>query len=921
MARLIPKKTKVRIQFYKNLTVADAIFLLAGVVIVGLLLLSGLQGKYIFAAIVAFIFGTLFVNIAPETRIYQSLGYFFRFLFIRKNFTKTGKIEPGSVNQITPYEGIIGYSESQGKENDTVYFIDYKEYYGAVIEIKPIQFYMLSEERQNYFINAVDNALKTINGQVVSLVKIEKPLVLDSFIKNEQKKAEDIIEATERGNLTERELDPRLDIIESRVIGLENCNVGTPNTIYKEHYYMIIYDRSKESLKSSANLVINTIDGGTGSTLKCKLLNDKEIAVFLKANYTEEFDEREVYKLSPEEYMDWILPKNVKFKINKFFVDDVAYSNLVIADYPLAARNAWGNYFFNIPGSRVVVKMRPVDIDQAEKRIDTATMEMEAQLLRGGKPSKMLQLQTHVDTLNELMVSLKNGNEAFFDVSIIITSKFDIKRNVKTMLRRGGFKYTDLFCDQFNGYIGSNISQRMTLKAFDRGINSQSLAAIFPFISDAVQDEKGFFLGYNAEPIFVDFFKRDTERINSNMVILGKSGSGKSYATKGILAHLASDNCKIYVLDPEKEYDMLVKNLGGKLIDVGSARHGRLNPFQVFTTLSDEGENEVNTALSAHLQFLEEFFKIILDGITKDALEILNELVKQVYTKFGINNSTEVQKLRPNQFPIFQDVYNYIEEQFNSSKDDFYRSNLRVILTYLNKFVEGGRNSILWNGYSTITTEENFVVFNFQSLLANKNGDITNAQMLLVLRWLDNEIIKNKDYNQKYHTNRKIVVAIDEAHVFIDPKKDVALDFMYNLAKRIRKYNGMQIIITQNLKDFVGTVELARKSTAIINASQYSFIFALAPHDINDLVALYEKAGQINQTEQEAIVSSPRGRAFIITGPYSRTNVDITISEIVADTFEKDLELLNKQAEADQIDFNVEQVEAPNVQTEAPKNN
>lgn len=921
MARLIPKKTKVRIQFYKNLTVADAIFLLAGVVIIGLLLLSGLQGKYIFAAIVAFIFGTLFVNIAPETRIYQSLGYFFRFLFIRKNFIKTGKIEPGSVNQITPYEGIIGYSESQGKENDTIYFIDYKEYYGAVIEIKPIQFYMLSEERQNYFINAVDNALKTINGQVVSLVKIEKPLVLDSFIKNEQKKAEDIIEATERGNLTERELDPRLDIIESRVIGLENCNVGTPNTIYKEHYYMIIYDRSKESLKSSANLVINTIDGGTGGTLKCKLLNDKEIAVFLKANYTEEFDEREVYKLSPEEYMDWILPKNVKFKINKVFVDDVAYSNLVIADYPLAARNAWGNYFFNIPGSRVVVKMRPVDIDQAEKRIDTATMEMEAQLLRGGKPSKMLQLQTHVDTLNELMVSLKNGNEAFFDVSIIITSKFDIKRNVKTMLRRGGFKYTDLFCDQFNGYIGSNISQRMTLKAFDRGINSQSLAAIFPFISDAVQDEKGFFLGYNSEPIFVDFFKRDTERINSNMVILGKSGSGKSYATKGILAHLASDNCKIYVLDPEKEYDMLVKNLGGKLIDVGSARHGRLNPFQVFTTLSDEGENEVNTALSAHLQFLEEFFKIILDGITKDALEILNELVKQVYIKFGINNSTEVQNLRPNQFPIFQDVYNYIEEQFNSSKDDFYRSNLRVILTYLNKFVEGGRNSILWNGYSTITTEENFVVFNFQSLLANKNGDITNAQMLLVLRWLDNEIIKNKDYNQKYHTNRKIVVAIDEAHVFIDPKKDVALDFMYNLAKRIRKYNGMQIIITQNLKDFVGTVELARKSTAIINASQYSFIFALAPHDINDLVALYEKAGQINQTEQEAIVSSPRGRAFIITGPYSRTNVDITISEIVADTFEKDLELLNKQAEADQIDFNIEQVEAPNVQTEAPKNN
>ena len=115
--------------------------------------------------------------------------------------------------------------------------------------------------------------------------------------------------------------------------------------------------------------------------------------------------------------------------------------------------------------------------------------------------------------------------------------------------------------------------------------------------------------------------------------------------------------------------------------------------------------------------------------------------------------------------------------------------------------------------------------------LLRKNGVIANAQMLLVLKWLDNEIIKNRDFNLKYNQKRKIIVAIDEAHVFIDPKYPIALDFMYQLAKRIRKYNGMQIVITQNIKDFVGTQEIVRKSTAIINACQYSFIFALAPND------------------------------------------------------------------------------------------
>ena len=222
----------------------------------------------------------------------------------------------------------------------------------------------------------------------------------------------------------------------------------------------------------------------------------------------------------------------------------------------------------------------------------------------------------------------------------------------------------------------------------------------------------------------------------------------------------------------------------------------------------------------------------------------------------------------------------------NIEKDEYTRSCLKVLSNYLSKFKKGGRNSNLWNGPTTFAPQENFVCFNFQKLLANKNNVIANAQMLLVLKWLDNEVIKNRDYNNLYKTNRKIIVAIDEAHVFIDEKFPIALDFMYNLAKRIRKYEGMQIVITQNVKDFVGSPELARKSSAIINVSQYSLIFSLAPNDMNDLCTLYEKAGQINEVESDNIVNLPRGCAFLITGPARRTNIRIIASELVRETFE-----------------------------------
>ena len=221
------------------------------------------------------------------------------------------------------------------------------------------------------------------------------------------------------------------------------------------------------------------------------------------------------------------------------------------------------------------------------------------------------------------------------------------------------------------------------------------------------------------------------------------------------------------------------------------------------------------------------------------------------------------------------------------AKTEYDVVNLRILNNYVAKFAGEGRNANLWNGENSLTVKENFSVFNFQSLLANKNNTIANAQMLLVLKWLDNEIIKNRDFNIKHGTERKIVVVIDEAHVFIDPKYPVALDFMYQLAKRIRKYNGMQIVITQNIKDFVGSPEIARKSTAIINACQYSLIFALSPNDMGDLCTLYEKAGEINETEQQDIINNNRGSAFMITGPLSRMGVSIVASDYVRDLFEK----------------------------------
>ena len=85
----------------------------------------------------------------------------------------------------------------------------------------------------------------------------------------------------------------------------------------------------------------------------------------------------------------------------------------------------------------------------------------------------------------------------------------------------------------------------------------------------------------------------------------------------------------------------------------------------------------------------------------------------------------------------------------------------------------------------------------------------------------------------------------------------------------------MQIVITQNINDFVGSEEIKRQSTAVINACQYSLIFSLSPADVNDLIELYKNSGGINAEEQNSIVTARVGQAFVITSPTARTMVQM----------------------------------------------
>ena len=909
--RIIPKKTNVEMEFFKGIGVVDMLILGVG----GCLAFSFLLSDLPFHLALFIITLTVTVGIVipiDDEKTYLGILYAMKYLARYKHFVRAGEEEEQAerqekrakkkksfpdVSEIIPFTGINGE------------FIEYGSSYSAlVLEIPSVEFRFFSEDKQNNLIDHVlGGILRTVGmGETASMVKIDRPILYDDVIRSEYRKMDELKESYLNGLLTEDELTKRIGIIHDRIAMIRKFN--EQEKVYIPFHYLVFYHRNRENLREQA---ANAIQALNANDMECRILKGPELAVFLKYNYTQVFDEREVHNLKPEEYMDWIIPHDIRFTPRTVVYDGLITHNLKVSKFPTLVGNAWGSQLFNIPGTKVVMKIKPMDRYKSVKQIDRAIDELREQESHTGKTSRLMEISTHIETLGEVLRLLQGDNETLFKVNLYMTV-FDYdysqammeysgkkgekkpvtkrKKEVKRNLSEWGFRPTDMMMQQFEAYVSTAISANDALTNHGLSIHSSSIAAAFPYVYKLLNDKGGIYLGNSGGvPAFVNFFLRNKERVNSNMVIIGKSGSGKSYATKTILTHLAAEDTKIFILDPENEYLEMAKNFNGKIIDVGSATQGRLNPFHLITNLSDEeGEDDVqaeNTSYNTHLQFLEEFYRQILPGIEPDALEYLNNITSRMYEEKGIDAETDLSTLSPSDFPTFDDLYEKILNDFQLSTGEYSKKNLRVLLNYISKFATGGRNSNLWNGEASISTKENFIVFNFQSLLANKNNTIANAQMLLVLKWLDNEIIKNRDYNIRYNASRKIVVVIDEAHVFIDSKYPIALDFMFQLAKRIRKYNGMQIVITQNIKDFVGTEELARKSTAIINASQYSFIFPLAPNDMHDLCRLYEKAGAINESEQNDIINNGRGRAFVITSPSERTCVDIIAGRDIEQLF------------------------------------
>ena len=866
--RVIPKKSKVNPTVFRSLTLLDILIMFGLGVIAFIIGMSNFEFKWPMLLVYAGISVMLFFSDNGE-RMYMDLIYILRYLISIKKYTKENKKH--NISVLIPFNSI---------DEDGV--VNYGDYIGAVVSIGSIEFGLLDEFEQDRRISVFASMLNGLGDNFVAqLVKLDRPINYDDVASKLFAK----LNAAQK--LNEHD-EAQIEILKSRLSQIDDLNNVAKQ--FRPYYYFVIFDLDgdKDALLKQVDFIRSSLDV---AGLPTEMLDDKELAVFFKYCYKREFDERDVDDV--EDLAEYVKPDTIKFAQSSCSCDNVYSFTCSLSDYPLVVGNSWGSGIFNIDNTKVVLTIKPVEKDKAVKRIDRAVVELGARH-GSGKISEAISKETHIETMAELAQQLQNENEMLFDCCITITAYNNteetnsaFRKNIRRQIQSNGFRVNMLRCRQFEGFATSSISRRMALKNQEVGINSESLAAVFPFVFTSIIEPNGMTLGYDYYPVVLDMWKRDGKHINSNMMVLGKSGSGKSFFAKTLISLIYSDNSKIFILDPENEYLHLCRNVKGRFIDVGNATEGRLNPLHIYQILTDDGSAAPPEAVfSAHLRFLESFFAITLKGITSDSLEELNNLLAKLYQKKGINETTDCSEFTPEMFPTFDDLKELVEEEFNAEASPMRKQNLDRVRTYVAKFASGGRFANLWNGPSTLTTDERLIVFNFQSLFAVKNNTVANAQMLLITKYLDQQIINIREYNRNADKVLHPFVVLDEGYLFVDEENPIALDFVFLLYKRIRKYEGSIAFLTQNLSDIIGNPAIVQKTTAIINNAQYSFIFSLAPGDLQILTDLYRNAGEINEIEQNQIATAKNGQCFAISSITERTSFQVVASDVVFTMFD-----------------------------------
>src|SRR3989344_842177 len=404
---------------------------------------------------------------------------------------------------------------------------------------------------------------------------------------------------------------------------------------------------------------------------------------------------------------DAIAPSSIEVDFSYIRIGERFYKTFFVVGYPRYVSANWLSPVIDFDHSlNISMFIYPASSPDILSDLRRKIAEMEATIASQIDQGLVVdaKIQAALEDAQGLTEELAKGVERFFQMSLYVTLYSDDLAELDQASKRLESTLSSLLILPKTSTLQMEEGFKSTIPIasdnlfITRNMDTTSIASTFPFTSATLTQDKGVMYGLNQQNgslIVLDRFSLE----NANEVVFGKSGSGKSFLIKLEAMRQSMFGTEIIIVDPEGEYELIAKALGGEYVSFTPNSPIKINPFDL-SGLYTEGENELGLKILS----LHGLLKIVMGELDAVHDAILDRALVETYRQKGITTDPATQTKEP---PLMEDLYKILlGNEDEISKD---------LALRLEKFIKGSMAGI-FNQQSNFDIKNPLTAFSTRGL-------------------------------------------------------------------------------------------------------------------------------------------------------------------------------------------------------------
>lgn len=511
--------------------------------------------------------------------------------------------------------------------------------------------------------------------------------------------------------------------------------------------------------------------------------------------------------------------------------------------------------------SVVSLQIIPIPQDEALKKIHNRSVGITAEVIDAQRnaiknnfsPEFISQdLKNAKRQIDELQEDIMNRDQRLFQFGLTITHFAEdipkLKEQLK-QIKQIGAKYlctvTTLSMQQERGFA-SALPLGVNNAEIRRGLRTEDVAIFMPFNEITCFDKGGYYYGTNQVNKTAIVYNRKLGQ-NYNGLVLGASGSGKSFSGKDEITNtILSTNDFVYVIDPDGEYTPLAEAYGGTVIKIAPGNGVYLNPMDLDVDTTHDADGDPIAMKSDFVGGLLETMLGHGAQLTPTQKSIVNRCVLQMYR----NYLEHLQALPPDKdgkkktidrayCPTLETLYDLLLQQPQPEA--------KHLALVMESYTTGSFNTFAHK--TNVDLDKRFVVYDIRDI----GNNLRDIGLRICLSDIWNKMIENRG------KGKWTWAYIDEFHLLLSNYSSA--EFVKSIWKRARKFWGLPTGLTQNVEELL----LSPASRAVINNTSFIQLLNQSPLDRASLAELLS----LSENDLKFVTNASPGSGLIYTGKHT----------------------------------------------------